>query len=223
MAMLLPLIVLLSISIGCFLLTRASSSLIIKIPLWLIGGCSGAVFLLLFLLTIFFWEQEPPSIATLAKHFAERQSTLEEIIAMSDQDKYFFRIDPTFLDYDYTQGKMDGKAVVGEDAAKMPPARLQTYRTLFEKAKLDQGFQRQLDGDIYFMAGSVGLLDRGHTTGYLYCREAGSVASQSSGYEPCKSATIDHGSQAFSDNPRREAYSFQKVAEHWFVFAHGPG
>ena len=223
MAMLLALIVLLGISVGCFLLARSANSLLFKIPLWLVGGCSGAVSLLLFLLAVFFWVQEPPSLSTLAKHFAERRSTLEQIISMSDQDKYFFRIDPTFLDYDYTQGKMDGNAVVGEDAAKMAPARLQAYRSLFAQAQLDQGFQRQLDGDMYFMAGSIGILENGYTTGYLYCRDPGSVASQSSGYELCRSATTDHGSQNNSITPPRQAYSFQKVADHWFVFGEGPG
>jgi hypothetical protein len=223
MAMLLPLIVLLAVTVGCFLLARSANSLLFRIPLWLVGGCTGAVSLLLSLLIVFFWLEEPPSLPTLAKHFAERRPTLEQIIAMSDQDKYFFRIDPTFVDYDFTQGNMNGKAVVGPAAAKMPPARLQNYRALFARAKLNQGFQRQQDGDMYFMAGSFGILDNGYTTGYLYCRDPGSVSSQSSGYEPCRSATIDHGSQNESITPPRQAYSFQKVADHWFVFEEGPG
>ena len=223
MAMLLALIVVMGISVGSILLARSAKSRLYKFPLWLVGGCSGVLSLLLLLLAIFVWVMEPPSLSALTRHFAERRSTFEKIIAMSDQDKYFFRIDPTFLDYDYTQGKMDGKAVVGEDAAKMAPARLQAYRTLFAHAKLNQGFQRQLDGDMYFMAGSFGILDNGYTTGYLYCRDPGSVASQSSGYEPCRSATIDHGSQLYSIAPPRQAHSFQKVADHWFVFEEGPG
>jgi hypothetical protein len=36
------------------------------------------------------------------------------------------------------------------------------------------------------------------------------------------SATVDHGSQDYSEDPRREAYSFKKVAEHWFVLDQGP-
>jgi len=165
---------------------------------------------------------EPPSISVLAKHFAERRSTLEEIHAMSNQDVHFSRIDPTFINYGGIDGTPGGQSSPGSSDSPLAVDRWAAYRALFLKAKLDQGFTRDADGNVYFMAGSVGLLNNGHTTGYLYCREPGSSASQSSAFQPCMSVTSNHGSQDYSDNPRREAYSFQKVAEHWFVFDQGP-
>jgi hypothetical protein len=214
--------ILFAVSATCFWLVSRAENIVLKVTLGLVGGCAALLFLFLFALGIFFGIKEPPSISTLEKHFTERHSTLEQILAMSDQDKYFFRIDPTFLDYDYTQGKMDGKAVVGEEAAKMSDARLKTYRDLFAKANLSQGFVRDLDGNVYFMAGSVGILNRGHTTGYLFCREPGSAASERSGYPACMTATKTTDSQTYSNNPRREAYSYKKIADHWYVLDEGP-
>jgi hypothetical protein len=217
----LVLAIMFGVSLSLFWFMRKVQNTVLKIVLGILSGCVAVIFLLMFSIAAFFAYEEPPSISKLATHFEERRSTLEQILAMSEEDKYFFRVDPTFLDYDFTHGKWDGKAVVGEDAAKIPPARWQVYRTLFAKAKLDQGFVRRPDGDVYFMAGSVGILNNGHTTGYLYCREPGSAASQDFD-EPCKSATKNSGYQDYSNDPRRDAYSFKKVADHWFVYDQGP-
>ena len=141
---------------------------------------------------------------------------------MSNQDVRFSRIDPTFVNYGEIDGTPGGQSSLGSSHSPLAADRWAAYRVLFLKAKLDQGFSHDADGNVYFMAGSVGILSDGHTTGYLYCREPGSPASQSSWYQPCASATTDHGSQTYSDNPRREAYSFQKVADHWFVLDQGP-
>ncbi len=222
MEMLLPLLTVLAVCVGCFLLVRVAKSSLVKLLLSLLGGVLALVFFLLFSLAAFFWDQEPPSLTRLAQKFPERRSTLQQILSMSDQDAHFSRIDPGFVDYGYIDGTPGGQASQGDSDSPLPQSRWNTYRSLFSKAKLDQGFARDSDGNAYFMAGSIGLLNRGHTTGYLFCRDQGSPSSRSSPFEPCTLLHQDSGSQSYGMEPRREAYSFMKVADHWFVFDQGP-
>jgi len=222
MEMLLPLAILLAVSVGCYLCARASKHILLKVLLWIVGGAFGAIFILLLLLTGFFWEQEPPSITRLATAFPERRAALEQILAMSNQDTHFSRIDPTFVNYGYIDGTPYGQALQGQGNSPLPDERWNSYRSLFKKIKLQQGLERDADGNVYFRSGAVGLLNRGHSTGYLYCRDAGSNSSQKSSFEPCTLSHRDSGSQSFSMEPRGEAYSFMKVADHWFVFDQGP-
>jgi multisubunit Na+/H+ antiporter MnhC subunit len=212
----------LAICLGLFWLMGKARNIVLKIVFGLLGGCLGTIFLLLFAIAAFFKYEEPPSIATLAKHFTERRATLQQILIMSDQDVHFSRIDPTFVNYGYIDGTVGGQAMQGQKGSPLSQDRWNAYRSLFSKIKLSQGFQRDSDGNVYFLSGSFGLLNRGHSTGYLFCRDPGAASSISSPFEPCTLSHQDSGSQSYGTEPRREAYSFIKVAEHWFVFDQGP-
>jgi hypothetical protein len=176
----------------------------------------------LLLMAIFFIGCEPPSINKLANKFETRQSTLEQIATMSNQDGDFRRVDSTFMYSVAEDGKTYKQSLKEDRNAPLSTSRWNEYNRLFLKAGLNQGFNRDDSGDIFFMADSVGLLNRGHTTGYLFCMDPGSDASKSSSFEPCTIKSANVGSKKFSDNPRAEAYSFRKVADHWYVFDQGP-
>jgi hypothetical protein len=180
------------------------------------------MFVLIALLTVIFWEAEPPDLPMLTKHFSERQATLAQILAMSDRDTHFARIDPTFVDYGYIDGTPGGQSMWGDANSPLPTDHWTQYRKLFSEAGLDQGISRDADGNVFFMAGSIGLLNRGHSTGYLFCRDPGSPASRSSRFEPCTLSLQDSGSREYQAEPRVEAYKFKRVADHWYVFDQGP-
>jgi hypothetical protein len=81
------------------------------------------------------------------------------------------------------------------------------------------GMRKDLSGDVFVMMDSIGLLNRGHITGYLHCT---SDASQSADrYPPCV-LKRDNGEQEYNDQPRKEAYSFQRLEGQWFAYSEGP-
>jgi hypothetical protein len=172
---------------------------------------------LIVVIAVFFWEAEPPSLSSLQAKFASRQAGLNLIVQMSNEDTSFPRIAPDWLDQQ-VNGTLE-QHFQSEHKAALPDARWNAYRTLFERNAIKLGFIRNSYGDVFIMADSIGLLNRGHTTGYLFC--APTPVHDASRYAPC-SAGRDSGAQLFHDSPRQEAYSFQKIDEHWFVYDEGP-
>jgi hypothetical protein len=64
------------------------------------------------------------------------------------------------------------------------------------------------------MVDSIGLLNRGHSNGYLHC---GPGPNHS--YPPCFS------SQPSGEHPYKpgdEAYSYRKLADRWYAYSEGP-
>ena len=216
----LPFIVLaglLAITIGClFFATRRKLHVVFKIVLWIIAIGSACGFVLGSFTTFLFWQPDPPSLPKLAKSFPERRQTLTEILNMSNLDQQYLRIDPTFI---YSDA---GEFMWGDVNSPLAKDRWNQYRGLFSRAHLDQGITRDPGGDVFFMAGSVGLLNRGYSTGYLFCKDPGSPSSQNSRFEPCTLPPQDSGSRIFQAEPRVEAYSFKRLADHWYVFSQGP-
>ena len=213
----------LAISIGSILLSnRLELHIFFRIVLWVIGIGSACAFTVLLFVTVLFWQPEPPDLAMLANNFSDRRETLTELLGMSNVDTHYSRIDPTFINYGAVDGTPGGQSMWGDTNSPLPTDRWKRYRKLFSRAKLDQGIARDADGNVFFMAGSIGLLDRGHSTGYLFCRDPGSQSSQQSRFEPCTVPPQESGSRAFLPEPRVEADSFKRVADHWYVFSQGP-
>jgi hypothetical protein len=180
-------------------------------------GILLVVITLIAVVVVLFWEAEPPSLSSLQNKFASRQTDLSRIVQMSNEDTDFPRIAPDWLDQ-----KVNGafeQHSQSEHKAALSDARWNVYRVLFERNGIKLGFIRNEYGDVFIMADSIGLLNRGHATGYLYC--VPTSAHDANRYTPCM-AKKDSGAQPFKDNPRQEAYSFQKVAEHWFAYDEGP-
>ena len=66
---------------------------------------------------------------------------------------------------------------------------------------------------------SIGLLNRGHATGYLYCSTAKkNGVFRFEPYESRQSA----GSHKYDPESRAEAFSFQELADHWYAYDQGP-
>jgi hypothetical protein len=168
-------------------------------------------------LMIFIRSLEPPSLDSLQTSFPARQSDLNALVRMSNEDVRVARIAPDWLDQT-TSGKWE-QHMAGDPMAALSTSRWDTYRTVFSRNGIKLGLQRNAFGDVFVMSDSIGLLNRGHTTGYLYC---GAPRSQRGyRYPPCALGD-DKGEQKFSSNPRRDAYSFKKVADHWYVYDEGP-
>lgn len=162
-------------------------------------------------LLLLLWSCAPPSLSTLANRFPSQEHDLETLITMSDQDSQLGVIDPDWLE---TQ---DGHQYLTYDPASgITAERWEAYRRIFRRNGIAQGIRRYPKrGDAFVIVKSEGLLDRGHSNGFLYC---GPGPTHS--YPPCSSNEL-HGEHPYS--PREEAYSFIKVADHWYVFSDGPG
>jgi hypothetical protein len=69
------------------------------------------------------------------------------------------------------------------------------------------------------MVDSIGLLDSGHTTGYLYC--APTAPADAYRFQLC-SLHQDKGEHKFDPGSAEEGYSLQKLDEHWYAYDEGP-
>lgn len=163
-------------------------------------------------LLLLLWSCTPPSLSTLAGRFPSQQHDLETLIAMSDQDSQLAVIDPEWLE------TSDNRQYLSYDPASgITAERWEAYRRIFRKNGITQGIRRySKGGDAFIIVKSEGLLDRGYSNGYLYCG-LGPIHF----YPPCSSSAL-RGEHPYS-SPGDEAYSFLKVADHWYVFSDGPG
>lgn len=175
--------------------------------------------LLLGILTAFFWEAEPPSLVELQYKFPQRRSNLERLVQMSTEDEMIPRIAPDWLDRRTSTPSHIGMYNKGEPNSGLSDARWNLYRTIFDRNGIKLGLQRDEVGDVFIMADSIGLLNRGHITGYLYC--APSDSNNPNRHQPCI-LHQEKGSHQYDPDHSSEAYSFEKVAEHWYVYDEGP-
>ena len=154
----------------------------------------------------------PPSLTTLAGRFPSQRADLETIIHMSDQDSNLAVIDPGWL------ANHDGLQTLTENDphSGLSVERWNEYRRIFKRDDLTQGLRRfKPNGDAFIIVKSEGLLDRGYSNGYVYC---GSDPEHT--LPPCLSKEPRGEHEASQGG---EAYSFIKVADHWYVFSQGPG
>ena len=98
---------------------------------------------------------EPPKLAALKRDFSEVRSDLETLLRMSDEDRGYSRIAPTW----FTQNQ----------EPSLPQARWDLYRKLFRQNRLKLGIKRYRSGDVFIIADSAGSWKGGHSTGYLHC------------------------------------------------------
>jgi len=172
----------------------------------------------------FVFFKEPPTLSELQRKFPGRRKDLEMILRMSNEDAPFSRIAADFLYRDALPGEaVAGEAFFGEfmrddPKAGLPKERWDRYRTLYSRNDIKLGIQRNQAGDAFIMADSVGLLNRGHATGYVYC--AGPVATDALRYEPCTS-NRDADRHVYTGDGT-EGFAFQKVADRWYVYDQGP-
>jgi hypothetical protein len=107
----------------------------------------------------------------------------------------------------------------GDPKAALPEPRWDTYRALFSRNGIKLGVSRNKCGDVFIMVDSVGLLNRGHVSGYLNCRST--YREDDSRFEPCVLRT-EIGQRAFNPETRQEAYSFRRIDTDWYVYDEGP-
>jgi hypothetical protein len=178
------------------------------VPLLIFGG-----------LLVLYWESEPPSLAELQHKFPSRQSDLETILRMSDEDTQFPRIAPDFL-WREAKGSMKGGEFMGGDPnAGLVKPRWDQYRNIYRRNGIKLGILRNKERDVFIMVDSIGLLNRGHTTGYLYCST--DTSNDAGRFEPCQ-LHQDQGERRFNPDKREEAYAFQRLNGRWFAFDQGP-
>ncbi len=168
---------------------------------WLATVLAGVVAFLLELVFVFFSMNQPPTLSMLERDFATKRGDLEMIVQMVEQERGFTRIAPDF-------------SIPGN----LPESRWNEYRRRFSKAGIDLGVASDGAGDVFLMAGSIGLLNRGHATGYVHCAVA--VASGYR-YAPCRVRGWS-GRQEYDPKTRTGAYSFRKLDEEWYVYDQGP-
>jgi hypothetical protein len=190
------------------LVARLSAGLLM-VPILLIGV---VVFL--------FWEAEPPTIANLQRDFTKRRPELETILRLSNEDAQFSRIAPDFLWRQPKGSDAGGQFFLGDPNSGLRKSRWEQYRDVYRRNGIKLGVERDREGDAFVMLDSIGLLERGHTTGYLYCSDDSRADPER--YEPC-TLHQDSGKREYHAEPRAEAYSFQRLDSRWFAFDQGPG
>ena len=128
---------------------------------------------------------------------------------MSDHDAQLIRIDPDWLltpERQYQEYSPE---------TGITRERWDEYRRLFARNGITQGIERDPESkDAFILVKSVGLLNRGHSNGYLYCGPGPKHA-----YPPCSS------SQPYGEHPYTrgsEAYSYRKLADRWYAYSEGP-
>jgi len=155
---------------------------------------------------------EPPSPAQLERRFSGQRGDLATLVAMSDHDSQLVRIAPAWLEVRGGRLFMDYSAETG-----ITRDRWDEYRRVFARNDIREGVQRDPDtGDIFVIVKAVGLLERGHMSGFLYCGPGSNHR-----YQPCAS------SQSSGDHSRRSGdddnYSYRRLADRWYAYSEGPG
>jgi hypothetical protein len=170
-------------------------------------------------LMLLFRQAEPPTLGQLQRDFPTKKVDLETILRMSDEDAGFSRIAPDFLWQNSKDSPVGDAFSYGDAKARLSKARWDGYRAIYGRNGIKLGIQRDKSGDAFIMVDSIGLLNRSHITGYLYCASEPSLDADR--YEPC-TLHQDKGSKKYSAEPRTEAYSFQRLDGRWFAFDEGP-
>jgi hypothetical protein len=150
---------------------------------------------------------EPPSLARLESRFPRRRTDLERLVAMSDQDAQLIRIASWWLmtsDHQY----MEYTAETG-----ITQGRWDEYRRIFARNAIADGLQRDHDtGDIYFMVRAVGIVNRGHSSGYLHCGPGPNHR-----YPPCSFLDVVGEHLKASDSDVN--YAFRRIGQSWYAYS----
>jgi len=187
-------------------------TIVLTLPAGLVILCTAVLF-------IFMRASEPPTLGELQKHFATRKTALETLVRMSKEDAHYSRIAPTFVDRD--QGSDGpGRYMDGDPKAGLAKSRWDEYRAIYKLNDIKLGVQRDEGEDFFIMADSVGLLNRGHSTGYLFCVQQKDEAKKYR-FQPCRQDQ-NEGSHQFDPNTREEGYSFRRLDGSWFAYDEGP-
>ncbi len=175
--------------------------------------------LLLLALIVVLHEAEPPTLADLQRDFPTKRADLETVLRMSDEDSKFSRIAPNFLDRETNDTFGTGRFMNGDPKAELPKPRWDAYRAIYYRNHIELGIQRDKSRDAFIMVDSIGLLNRGHTTGYLHCADSPSAGGD--GFYPCL-LHQEKGERKFNPDTRDEGYSFQRLDDHWYAYDEGP-
>jgi hypothetical protein len=107
------------------------------------------------------WLTGPPYDATLERQFSSRESDLEQLVVMAQQDKHLDRIAPdfTWLDTDASWPRVN---------AGLSPERWNRYRDLFRHAGLPVGIIKDTDDATLFPIYHAGIVPAGFSKGYVY-------------------------------------------------------
>lgn len=182
-------------------------------PIWL------AIALIVFLWFTLF--KEPPTLVDLQRDFPSKRADLETILAMSDEDMNFYRIAPDFLDrVPDDPNEVGGRYMASDPKAGLPKARWDAYRKIYARNGIRLGIERNRVHDAFIMVGSVGMLGRGHTSGYLHCAPSAPVDSYH--FYPCVSHE-ERGERKSDRGSLEEGYSFQRLDDGWYAYDEGPG
>jgi hypothetical protein len=156
------------------------------------------------------WSCSPPTLTTLESRFSRQRRDLETVVSMSDHDVQLLRIDPDWLLTAQRQC-LDYCPEAG-----ITRERWDEYRRLFARNSITQGIERDPESkDAFILVKSLGLLESGSTSGYVYCGPGPKHA-----YPPCSSSQ-PYGEHPYS--PGDEAYSYRKLSELWYAYSRGPG
>jgi hypothetical protein len=204
-----------AVSILSFSLRKSLLRLFVR----LLAGALVILMLVVGSLLILFWESEPPTLAELQHKFPSRQSDLETILRMSDEDALFWRIAPDFLWREANGSIVAGEFMAGDPNAGLSESRWDQYRSIYRRNGIKLGILRNKKHDAFIMMDSIGLLNRGHITGYLYCST--DPSKDADRFEPCTLGQ-NNGERKFNPDMHEEAYSFQRLSARWFVFDQGP-
>jgi hypothetical protein len=162
--------------------------------------------------------REPPTLGELQRDFPSKRTDLETIVHMSDEDANFSRIAPDFLDRNMGPNGF-GRYAEDDPKAGLPRLRWDAYRKIYSRNGIRLGIQRDASRDVFIMVDSVGLLNRGHVSGYLYC--APGAPPDFNRYYPCMSHQ-EKGKREYDPESRDEGYSFQKLDGLWYAYDEGP-
>jgi hypothetical protein len=184
---------------------------ILSIPLWL--------FISVWVYIIFVLFKEPPTLRDLKARFPSRRTDLETILTMADEDKDFSRIAPDFVDRESNVPGDGGTYDANDPRAKLLKARWDAYRKLFSRSATKPGFQRDSTGDIFIIAGAVGFLNNGHSTGYLHC--VSPSLPEVNRFGACTHQDQQNG-HSVGNYSGDDKYAFENLGDSWFVYDEGP-
>jgi len=189
------------------------ATIILSTPTWLVIAVGTFLWFGVF--------KQPPTLKELRHNFPSKRADLELILFMSDQDVNFSRIAPDFVDIDCHNGNPSdySRYMASDPKAVLSTSRWDEYRKIYSRNGIKLGIQRDPAGDAFIMVDSVGILDNGHTSGYLHC--ASTVPASIYRFEPCN-LHQEKGEREFNPELKEGAYSFQKLDANWYAYDKGP-
>ena len=165
------------------------------------------------------WK-EPPTLAELARDFPACRGALEKLLEMSNEDSQFSRISPNLVMLNFAPGSSFRRDVTADRSDGLPKDRFAAYQEAFQQSGLKLGLDHDKVRDTFFMVDSVGLMNRGHVSGYVRCA-VDATPGDVDRFAPCLS-NQDSGARQHDPQSRVTAYSFKMVASGWYVYDEGP-